>query len=95
MNLARLGNKYLADNEPWKLVKEDPIRVETIMNIALQITANLSVVFQPFLPLTANKIGGFLNFQETSWDYAGNSNLLSTGHQTTRNFIFKNRRFNG
>ena len=56
MNLARLGNKYLADMEPWKLVKTDPARVETIMNIALQITANLSIVLQPFLPSTAKKL---------------------------------------
>ena len=81
MNLARLGNKYLADQEPWKLIKTDPVRVETIMNIALQITANLSIVLQPFLPATAAKISGFLNFTTSSWEDAGNGQLISAGHQ--------------
>ncbi|MCO5259776.1 MAG: methionine--tRNA ligase [Crocinitomicaceae bacterium] len=84
MNLARLGNKYLAENEPWKLVKENPARVETIMNIALQITANLSIVLQPFLPRTAKKIGEFLNFESNSWENAGKSDLLATGHATNK-----------
>lgn len=79
MNLARLGNKYLADQEPWKLVKTDPKRVETIMNIALQITANLSIVLQPFLPKTAKKLGDFLNFKNLSWESAGHANLISSG----------------
>ncbi len=82
MNLARLGNKYLADNEPWKLIKTDPERVKTIMNIALQITANLSIVLQPFLPGTAKKLSSFLNFINTDWALAGNSNLLPAGHLT-------------
>jgi methionyl-tRNA synthetase len=84
MNLARLGNKYLADTEPWKLIKTDPVRVETIMNIALQITANLSIVLQPFLPATATKLSNFLNFNTKSWGDAGNGNLLSTGHATNK-----------
>lgn len=79
MNLARLGNKYLADQEPWKLVKIDPKRVETIMNIALQITANLSIVLQPFLPKTAAKLSSFLNFQANDWNAAGKSDLLHSG----------------
>jgi methionyl-tRNA synthetase len=62
MNLARLGNKYLAENEPWKLIKTDEERVKTIMNIAIQITANLSIVLQPFLPATAKKLSVFLKF---------------------------------
>jgi len=82
MNLARLGNKYLADQEPWKLVKTDEKRVETIMNIALQITANLSIVLQPFLPSTAEKLSQFLNFKTTDWRQAGNSNLLAAGAST-------------
>ena len=57
MNLARLGNKYLADTEPWKVVKTDPERVKTIMNIALQITANLTIIFEPFLPFSMEKLG--------------------------------------
>ncbi len=79
MNLARLGNKYLADQEPWKLIKTDPERVQTIMNLALQITANLSIVLRPFLPNTANKLSAILNFTETTWDNAGEVNL-SPGH---------------
>lgn len=82
MNLARLGNKYLADQEPWKLVKTDEKRVETIMNIALQITANLSIVLQPFLPSTAEKLSQFLNFKTTDWTQAGNSDLLAAGSLT-------------
>lgn len=80
MNLARLGNKYLADMEPWKLVKTDEKRVETILNIALQITANLSIVLQPFLPDTAEKIAGFLNFRASDWQQAGSTDLLTAGH---------------
>ncbi|MEX1002344.1 MAG: methionine--tRNA ligase [Crocinitomicaceae bacterium] len=79
MNLARLGNKYLAETEPWKLAKTDLKRVETIMNIALQITANLSIVFSPFLPQKAKKIADFLNLSDFSWQDAGKSNLLETG----------------
>ncbi len=82
MNLARLGNKYLADNEPWKLIKTDPARVETIMNIALQITANLSIVLQPFLPNTAEKLSDFLDFKTTDWKEAGKGDLLTVGHKT-------------
>ena len=82
MNLARLGNKYLADQEPWKVVKIDPKRVETVMNIALQITANLSVVLQPFLPATASKLSNFLNFKSSNWEDAGNGDLMKVGNQT-------------
>jgi len=82
MNLARLGNKYLADQEPWKLIKTDPVRVETIMNIALQITANLSIVLQPFLPATTAKISDFLNFSTQDWNEAGNPSLIAAGHKT-------------
>jgi methionyl-tRNA synthetase len=81
INLARLGNKYLAETEPWKLAKTDMERVKTIMNIALQITANLSVVFAPFLPEKAQKIAEFLNIDQLSWKNAGKSDLLENGHQ--------------
>lgn len=84
MNLARLGNKYLADNEPWKLVKTDPERVKTIMNLSLQITANLSVLFAPFIPDTANKIASFLNFDNTDWNKAGEVDLIPAEHQTSK-----------
>jgi methionyl-tRNA synthetase len=80
MNLARLGNKYLADTEPWKLIKTDEKRVETIMHIALQITANLSLVLEPFLPTTAAKLRHFLNMELTSWDAVGKADILPVGH---------------
>jgi methionyl-tRNA synthetase len=80
MNLARLGNKYLADAEPWKVVKTDPERVKTIMNIALQITANLTIICEPFLPFSMEKLRGWLNFNELKWSSAGNSDLLEAGH---------------
>jgi methionyl-tRNA synthetase len=82
MNLARLGNKYLAETEPWKLVKTDVERVKTIMNIALQITANLSIVLQPFLPATAKKLSEFLNFHTSDWTNAGGDDLLKPGQIT-------------
>ncbi len=80
MNLARMGNKYLADTEPWKLIKTDPERVKTIMNIALQITANLSVVFEPFLPFTAAKLVNMLGIDTLKWESAGSDELLAAGH---------------
>ncbi len=81
MNLARLGNKYLTDNEPWKIFKTDPERVETILNISLQIAANLSIVAEPFLPFSAEKLLGMLNLKPLKWDVAGSTNLLPEGHQ--------------
>jgi methionyl-tRNA synthetase len=81
MNLARLGNKYLAETEPWKLAKTDPERVKTIMHIALQITANLSIILQPFLTKTARSLSQFLDFNSSQWSDAGRSDLLASGHQ--------------
>jgi methionyl-tRNA synthetase len=80
MNLARLGNKYLADAEPWKVIKDNPERVKTIMNIALQITANLTIVCEPFLPFSMEKLRGWINFNEKSWSMAGSPDLLKPGH---------------
>ena len=80
MNLARIGNKYLADTEPWKTAKTDMTRTGTILNISLQITANLAIVFAPFLPFSVEKIKQFLNIEELSWDQLGNLDLLSAGH---------------
>ncbi len=82
MNLSRLGNKYLAETEPWKMVKdpENAERVQTIMYIALQITANLSIVLQPFLPSTAKILSTFLKFVSTHWEAAGGNELLPNGH---------------
>lgn len=84
MNLARLGNKYLAETEPWKLAKTDMIRVETILNIGLQITASLTVVFQPFLPEKSKKLAEFLNIDLLNWDAAGKDDLIKAGHQLNK-----------
>jgi len=81
MNLARLGNKYLTDNEPWKIFKTDAERVETILNISLQIAANLSIVAEPFLPFTAKKLLGMLQLEPMKWEDAGRVNILPEGHQ--------------
>lgn len=81
MNLARIGNKYLADTEPWKLAKTDMKRVETILNISLQITANLAIAFEPFLPFSAEKILKMLNIEKQEWNKLGQTDILATGHQ--------------
>lgn len=80
MNIARLGNKYLADTEPWKLMEKDPRQVANILNIAMQITANLSIILEPFLPFTAEKIRKMINFQSKEWKLAGLDSLLAPGH---------------
>lgn len=80
MNLARLGNKYLADSEPWKIAKTDMERTATILNIALQITANLAIVFEPFLPFSSAKIKTFINTENLGWNDLGKFNLLPEGH---------------
>jgi methionyl-tRNA synthetase len=84
MNLARLGNKYLADAEPWKVIKTNPERVKTIMNIALQITVNLTIVCEPFLPFSMEKLRGWINLNELKWNDAGKSDLLKPGHVINR-----------
>jgi len=81
MDLARLGNKYLADNEPWIMIKTDKDRVGTVLNIALQITANLAVITEPFLPFTADKIATFLNIAHVNWKESGSGDLLKAGHR--------------
>lgn len=84
MNLARLGNKYLADTEPWKLIKTDEQRVKTIMNIALQISCNLAIVCEPFLPFTSAKLFGMLNLQPLKWQMAKQSANMIAGHQINK-----------
>lgn len=79
MDMARLGNKYLADTEPWKVIKTDVERTATILNIGLQIAASLSIVCEPFLPFTAAKLSKGLNLSDLSWKDAGASDLLATG----------------
>jgi methionyl-tRNA synthetase (EC 6.1.1.10) len=83
MNLARLGNKYLADTEPWKVIKTDEERVKTIMNICLQISTNLSTLMEPFLPFSANKLREFLNIEPLAWDNIG-ENVIEVGHQINK-----------
>ena len=90
MKLARAGNKYLADSEPWKLVKTDPERVKTIMNIAMQITANLSIVFEPFMPHKSADLATMLNIPLLKWNDAGKSDLVISGHQINKpQILFK------
>ena len=81
MNLARIGNKYLAETEPWKLAKTDMSRVATILNISLQIAANLSIAFEPFLPFTSQRLREMLNLSTFDWKELGKMNLLAEGHQ--------------
>lgn len=82
MELARMGNRYLAETEPWKVIKSDPKRVETILHLALQITANLSILLDPFLPSTTKEIRSFLNMEEFNWDQAGKIDILKAGANT-------------
>lgn len=81
MQLARIGNKYLADTEPWKLAKTDMGRVATILNIALQITANLTIAFEPFLPFSSERLRAMLGSEPFAWDSLGSTELLASGHQ--------------
>ncbi|MEG1585488.1 MAG: methionine--tRNA ligase [Bacteroidales bacterium] len=81
MNLARIGNKYLADMEPWKLAKTDMERVATIMNLSLQIVANLGIAFEPFLPFSAKKMRDFVALDHCNWDELGRTTLLAEGTQ--------------
>ena len=80
MNFARIGNKYLADSEPWKLVKTDTERVKTILYIALQITANIATAIEPFMPFSAAKILSMLAVEKFSWDTLGSMELIAAGH---------------
>lgn len=80
MNAARIGNKYLADTEPWKLVKSNPERVKTILYVALQIAANTAIAIEPFMPFTARKIRKMLAVGELGWESLGQMELISSGH---------------
>ena len=81
MNLARIGNKYLADTEPWKLAKTDMERVATILHISLQLVANLAIAFEPFLPFSSEKLRKMLNMDSFDWAELGHTDLLPAGHQ--------------
>ncbi len=81
MNLARIGNKYLADTEPWKLAKTDMERVGTILNLSLQLAANLAIAFEPFLPFSSEKLRGMLGMETFEWNQLGSTDLLAADHQ--------------
>ncbi|MDY5813446.1 MAG: methionine--tRNA ligase [Bacteroides sp.] len=81
MNLARIGNKYLADTEPWKLAKTDMGRVGTILNLSLQLVANLAIAFEPFLPFSSERLRSMLHMGNVDWDKLGRSDLLPVGHR--------------
>ncbi len=83
MNLARLGNKYLADTEPWKVIRTDPGRVKTIIYISLQIAANLSVMLEPFLPFSMARLREWLGITDLRWESAGRTDLLAPGHKVS------------
>ncbi|NOY38466.1 MAG: methionine--tRNA ligase [Chlorobi bacterium] len=90
MNMARLGNKYLSDTEPWSVIKTDKERVGTILNISLQITANLSILLEPFLPFTTEKIRKFIGFPSHEWLLIGTKELLKPGHPVSRpDYLFE------
>ena len=81
MNLARIGNKYITECEPWKVWKTDPKRVETILNISLQLVANLAIAFEPFLPFSSKKLREMINLKNFDWAELGSTDLLEAGHQ--------------
>ena len=81
MNLARIGNKYITECEPWKVWKTDPKRVETILYISLQLVANLAIAFEPFLPFSSEKLRKLINMESFDWNELGSTNLLKAGHQ--------------
>ncbi len=91
MQIARIGNKYLADNEPWKLAKSNTERVQTIMYVALQLTARLAILSEPFLPFTSAKLKKMLNIEAVSWNDADKKEILAVGHQIgTPELLFQN-----
>jgi methionyl-tRNA synthetase len=87
MSLARLGNKYLADTEPWQVIKTDEERVKEIMYVSLQITTNLAGLIEPFLPFTAEKLTGFLNVEKVKWDSIGRTDLMQARHQINKSSL--------
>lgn len=90
MNVARIGNKYLADTEPWKVIKSDPKRVETILNLALQITANTAIAIEPFMPFSAAKILKMLDTEKFAWERLGSVDLIPAGHKiSTPSLLFE------
>jgi methionyl-tRNA synthetase len=84
INLARIGNKYLADSEPWSLIKTNPEKVKDILNLSLQIAANIAILGEPFVPFTSSKLRNMLGITKWSWDDAGKTDILPTGHQLNK-----------
>jgi len=84
MNLARIGNKYIADEEPWKVIKTDPERVKTIIYVSLQLTANLAIAFEPFLPFSSAKLREMINMEGLNWEDLGKTDLLPAGKQLNK-----------
>ena len=84
MNLARIGNKYIADEEPWKVIKTDPERVKTVIYVSLQLTANLAIAFEPFLPFSSAKLRQMLNMETFEWEQLGKTDLLPSGKQLAK-----------
>ncbi len=84
MNMARLGNKYIADMEPWKVVKTDPERVKTVINISIEISANLAIAFLPFLPFSSERLRQMLAMDRLDWDRLGNTDLIAAGTQLSK-----------
>lgn len=81
MNLARIGNRYITECEPWKVWKTDPKRVETILNISLQLVANLSIAFEPFLPFSSKELRNMIGLDNYDWTQLGSTEILAAGHQ--------------
>jgi len=81
MNLARIGNRYITECEPWKVWKTDPERVKTILNVCLQLTANLAIAFEPFLPFSSRKLREMLQLDHFDWEQLGSTDILEAGHQ--------------
>ena len=81
MNLARIGNKYIADEEPWKVIKTDPERVKTVIYLSLQLTANLAIAFEPFLPFSSARLRSMINMETVDWESLGRTDILPAGKQ--------------
>jgi methionyl-tRNA synthetase len=87
MEIARLGNKYLADEEPWKVIKTDPERVKTVLNVCLQLTASLTIALEPFLPGSMDKLRSFLNLEKLGWENLGKKDLMVPGAKLNPSYL--------
>ena len=95
INIARIGNKYMTDCEPWKLWKTEPQRVETILYVCLQLVANLAIAFEPFLPFSSKKLRQLIHIENADWSKLGATDLLTQGYQLAEpELLFEDRRRN-